>query len=375
MNATEEARQADLARSIVKAWDALPGGYHPHKAVEEWLSASMWPVIQQARTALAARRTDSAERMPGEVRALLAAAYDAGFAASGEGWNGEYPGDHVGRDGYEHPKREYLDSIATPAPSSPGVPDSVRALSEAAFPGPWSDEGERIGGAAWHIEPPWNGGDIICDIPSEGEDSRKNWPANAAFIVAAVNFVRTLLSTHPAGQSTGQGAVLTAEDLAPCLCGAEPLELCRREDQTCAHPNHVANRDQPAPDSTRTGPVVEERDKWLDWRGAVEGMEQSIATATRAVEQVRAGCGGEETAEDFAKNICWMLGLDHVWQHVGALRAALADKQAPAVASALRDEAKRLHDKAEALAARPAAPEMGCLGPASAPSTKEGLTR
>lgn len=105
---------------------------------------------------------------------------------------------------------------ATPAPSSPGVPGSVRAL--------------------------------------EGGDE-------AVFACACASWVRALISTHPAGQSTGQGS----EDHGKCIgCGkaltAEEAEFLVNTCDGCEREEHESrkNADEPAPDSTRAGPVVTE---------------------------------------------------------------------------------------------------------------------
>lgn len=79
--------------------------------------------------------------------------------------------------------------------------EELSALSERAHPGPWLAQELEIVGAE-RLGEPWKGGDIIADMPSEGDDSRSHWPANRAFIVALVNAYR---SGRLAPASSGQG--------------------------------------------------------------------------------------------------------------------------------------------------------------------------
>ncbi|EHP94938.1 hypothetical protein, partial [Methylorubrum extorquens] len=128
------------------------------------------------------------------------------------------------------------DTTTTPAPAAtPGVPDSVRALSEAATQGEWYTESEKCDGSygsgedcgegylAYSIltdaEPRYGNPGVIAETSNStlgviheesDEDGFTAWDetarTNTAFIVAAVNFVRTLLASHPAGQSAGSEA-------------------------------------------------------------------------------------------------------------------------------------------------------------------------
>jgi hypothetical protein len=65
----------------------------------------------------------------------------------------------------------------------------LKALSNRAYPGPWSIHGDTnegwIGGPETE-----DGGDVIADMPLGAEDSIRNWPHNAAFICALVNAYR-----------------------------------------------------------------------------------------------------------------------------------------------------------------------------------------
>lgn len=65
------------------------------------------------------------------------------------------------------------------------------------------------------------------------------------------------------------------------------------------------------PDATQTR-EAEGTDKFLSWRGGVEGYDQSLEVATKEI--------GDEAK---ARSVLWLIGLDHVWKHVEALRAAL----------------------------------------------------
>lgn len=62
-------------------------------------------------------------------------------------------------------------------------------LSAAAYPGPWRRASDGIAGSRTEGD----GGDVICAMPDEGDWSRAHWEANRAFIVAATNFVRTVI--------------------------------------------------------------------------------------------------------------------------------------------------------------------------------------
>ena len=127
--------------------------------------------------------------------------------------------------------RSLLIAPATP----PGVPGSVRALSEAATLGEWYTESEKCDGSygsgedcgegyfAYSIltdaEPRYGNPGVIADtinstlgvIHEEShEDGFTAWDetarANTAFIVAAVNHVRALIAARPAGQAGDTGA-------------------------------------------------------------------------------------------------------------------------------------------------------------------------
>lgn len=55
--------------------------------------------------------------VPDSLRALSEKAYDAGFDASGEGWNAEYPGDATETDAYKVLKRQSLDALIAAQPA------------------------------------------------------------------------------------------------------------------------------------------------------------------------------------------------------------------------------------------------------------------
>lgn len=163
----------------------------------------------------------SASTIPPDVRSLLRTAR-SGLATYGAG---AFEGTIVQIDAI------LANDPILPAPAAtPGVPDSLRALSEAATLGEWSTESEKCDGSygsgedcgegyfAYSIltdaEPRYGNPGVIADtinstlgvIHEEShEDGFTAWDetarANTAFIVAAVNFVRFLLASHPAGQS------------------------------------------------------------------------------------------------------------------------------------------------------------------------------
>ncbi len=163
---------------------------------------------------------------------------------------------------------------ATPAQPAGAVPDSLRALSEAATPGPWT----MVVGDDYYVEsesyPPHpthspvvvDGGNWIA-VGNRPDDFGK---ANAELIVAAVNRLRDEIASHPAGQSPGSGADSTSKGERPpnrpgsdkpCFfvgstgydaecktCGQYTADY-ERQDFECPW------KGIPAPDSTRTGQV------------------------------------------------------------------------------------------------------------------------
>ncbi|MGX9980650.1 hypothetical protein [Methylobacterium fujisawaense] len=142
----------------------------------------------------------------------LRAAYDAGFEASGEGWNGEYPAGVMEEAGYKMGRAQWIAHFildapvaSAPAPSDPagagGDLGELERLSKAATQGEWKASGQRMGGD-WIISTservvancrPWS---MRCD------DDRNY--ADAAFIVAAVAYVRDLIAS-------GQDSAATVE--------------------------------------------------------------------------------------------------------------------------------------------------------------------
>ncbi len=204
----------------------------------------------------------------------------------------------------------YAKEIATltmptsPAPASPGVPDSLRALSEAATQGEWYTESEKCDGSygsgedcgegylAYSIltdaEPRYGTPGVITETSNStlgviheesDEDGFTAWDenarANTAFIVAAVNFVRTLLSAHPAGQSAGSGA---NSDCTFDNCRS--LKECQRP-ENCDGLRFASRRNTPAPDSTRTGD---------------EGTDDDASVPTHILAMARAMADGRAPA-------------------------------------------------------------------------------
>ena len=151
---------------------------------------------------------------------------------------------------------------ALSAPASPGVPDSLRALSEKASPGRF----EVIRGLHHYI------------VVAEARDQKGLLnSADADFAAASANYVRDILSSHLAGQSAGSGAEdwreraaseidtiaegweadgrAYAKTLAAILRSEQPIPGSRRP-----NPNTGARRRPPAPYSTRT---VAEGTEWV----------------------------------------------------------------------------------------------------------------
>lgn len=167
------------------------------------------------------------------------------------------------------------EEIATPAPATPpGVPDSVRALSEAATPGEWY----AASGTDIRALPA-----ISAPIGMTSPSGNGNGLNDRAFIVAAVNYVRALIATHPAGQSAGSGA------------DPYPNNRIGAQMRTAAS---ILN----APDSTRTGDegpclraVIEVRSDRTDTRltfgkglkheGGCNAVEQAIIALRSELDQ------------------------------------------------------------------------------------------
>lgn len=153
---------------------------------------------------------------------------------------------------------------ATPAQPAGAVPDSLRALSEAATPGPWAatyQEYDDWGVIRTTIENGNGFHPVVCsarvmdDEQEQAAARRENRQpricgANASLIVAAVNRLREEIASHPAGQSAGSGA--------------EARTLSRDEARLI-----YSCLTQPAPVSTRTG-QGEAEDQQSAWARAAE---------------------------------------------------------------------------------------------------------
>ncbi|GBU16826.1 MULTISPECIES: hypothetical protein [Methylobacterium] len=70
-------------------------------------------------------------------------------------------------------------------------------------------------------------------------------------------------------------------------------------------------------------------DRWLVWRGAIEGYDASVTAATVALGKLR-DLKTPTDDETTARHLLWIVGLDHIWEHVKALRSALAAAPPPA---------------------------------------------
>jgi hypothetical protein len=230
-------------------------------------------------------------RTPGEVHTipvpikLVEKARTLTWSVSGDAYLGKEPEAELATEVDAGLLAAQRAAQATPAPSSPGVPDSVRALSEAATPGLWM----KASGTDFRATGPNDTRSLGMTSPA-GDGNGIN---DRAFIVAAVNFVRTLIAAHPAGQSTGEGAdsALTATE-AEC---DESYQIGKRDvydegvqdaviragldgeyrassdpdrhvPDASTMPERIAERvdglevsleraNKPAPDSTRTGQV------------------------------------------------------------------------------------------------------------------------
>ncbi len=221
--------------------------------------------------------------------------------------------------------------LATPAPATPpGVPDGLRALSEAADYAAerWTEIVDTDG---------------LSDreryrIKSQAKSARR------AFENACADFVRTLLSTHPDGQSAGSGAgsALTCTE-AEC---DESYKIGQRDGydegvQDAAiragldgEYRASSDPDRHVPDATTMLERIAER---------VDGLEASLERANKpAPDSTRTGDEGTEEArligpkmtpeqeERIAHNLCGEFGPDAVVASAAFVRAFYAELYAAA---------------------------------------------
>ena len=94
---------------VLAEYDADPSGEN-EAAVLDWFLSNSRQIMRRLKAAASERaRADKAEA---ELAELMEDAFDAGFEASGEGWNGEYPGDAMTRDYYKVARNETLRRLA-----------------------------------------------------------------------------------------------------------------------------------------------------------------------------------------------------------------------------------------------------------------------
>ncbi|CAO4137206.1 hypothetical protein OFEAOIEE_LOCUS4974 [Methylorubrum extorquens] len=195
---------------------------------------------------------------------------------------------------------EALREAATPAPSSPGVPDSVREAIRLL------DEAEK---RKTDLKTPEG---ILTALVIDARDKAE---------ALALEYVRALISAHPAGQSAGQGADARKRDGGQRIIeGLNDALAHAQGDTSRARILRIESAavvdSKPAPDSTRAGPVGAEGE-------AVEAIKLATNSAFNA--------GVASACVDFPR------------------RCEANDR-----ATARRDEAIAA---VKALAARPAAPE------------------
>lgn len=89
-----------LPEEIVRAFDAFDTA-SSILAGQIWLSPGDGDETNRARAELFA-----------SIRRHLLAAYDDGFAASGEGWNGEYPDGAADEESYARNRAEWYEEFA-----------------------------------------------------------------------------------------------------------------------------------------------------------------------------------------------------------------------------------------------------------------------
>ena len=345
-----------------------PGSNPGCKRVIKVFGADRQDIRDRIASALAAPRADSDERTAGSIdRSIVAALNGINVVEAAEEY--EFCPDEGSHTPTEFEKALLIDFAyglmntvheavrplvsATPAQPAGAVPDSLRALSEAATKGEWYTESEKCDGSygsgedcgegylAYSIltdaEPRYGNPGVIAETSNStlgviheesDEDGFTAWDetarANTAFIVAAVNHVRSLLASHPAGQSAGSGAEAMRAKAAEiarsnaAVSGDGELYIAHKiADEIEALP-------LTAPDSTRTGQAEADLD-WAvaRWRAEVEN---------RPLQNVH------------------RRALDTTWRQV--IRRFGGDPDA--LIGPSHDE---LADASPALAARPAAPE------------------
>jgi hypothetical protein len=156
-------------------------------------------------------------------------------------------------DGHDTPEKyaRLAALSATPAQPTGAVPDSLRALSEAATQGEWLPDvhvyyDEDGGPSEDRTE-----GVMVLDHDDQPDSIIQCSERDAAFIVALVKWFRALAS-HPAGQSAGSGADILAATLAEFQRrnGYHKREI---EELLTEFAELLLSKVKPAPDSTRTG--------------------------------------------------------------------------------------------------------------------------
>ncbi|KQQ29416.1 hypothetical protein ASF53_19485 [Methylobacterium sp. Leaf123] len=172
------------------------------------------------RAALAAPRADSAERTAGLWRCPECDCHSYARVDQKQPGGGYAPGPLIRCVNC----KDVFDTRATPAPAAtPGVPDSVRALSEAATQGEATYEivPFHLGDTGDTDLPGYLrlGGVQIAEVHEKygpGVDPR--YEADGKFVAAAINFGRALIAAQPAGQAGDAGeAERYAESLAVAL--------------------------------------------------------------------------------------------------------------------------------------------------------------
>lgn len=96
---------------------------------------------------------------------------------------------------------EMVQQLAALCSSTPTLPDNLLSLSEAATAGEWQNGFDDLEGI---VSPSAGDGNVVCLPPYDSMAlSLERWDANAALIVASVNFIRTLAARqNRAGETT-----------------------------------------------------------------------------------------------------------------------------------------------------------------------------
>ena len=243
-------------------------------------------------------------------------AHDAAYGLSPDSqlWQGQTEGV---RDFWNRAGAAVVSALSTPAPATtPGVPDSVRALSEAA-----SEDWDTNDATPYILGPQIDGEHDRFEVIARGPhghaksgDAIRKWQANRMFAVAAVNHVRALIAAQPAGQSTDDDTSRCEACNKPLIAGQRVMQdvelgtvhaaCCGPEREAYVKdvetgeplgPNdpiphgYVYEGEEPAGQAGDAGArIAEIVNRWHDW----------IVSASADMDQPEWSSGSRQTMED-----------------------------------------------------------------------------